>query len=109
MKKFSVVLMAEAEDDLVDLYNYIPRHHTVEKAERILENIDKVVTQLETLPLRGNWPTELERIGIRDYREVFYKPYRIIYQITGTEVYVYCILDGRRDMQTLLQQRLLRP
>jgi len=58
---------------------------------------------------RENFPPELERIGVYDYREVFFKPYRIIYQISGSEVYVHCVLDGRRDMQTLLQQRLLRP
>ncbi|MBA3017875.1 MAG: type II toxin-antitoxin system RelE/ParE family toxin, partial [Desulfobacteraceae bacterium] len=45
--------------------------------------------------------------GIRDYREIFFKPYRIIYRIDNENVYVYLIVDGRRDMQTLLQRRLL--
>jgi toxin ParE1/3/4 len=38
---------------------------------------------------------------------VFFKPYRLIYRIIRTEVVVYLIADGRRDIQTLLSQRLL--
>jgi toxin ParE1/3/4 len=66
------------------------------------------VLRLEKTPDRGHIPPELERIGVQEFREVFYKPYRIIYQIIGNNVYVHCILDGRRDMQDILQQRVLR-
>jgi toxin ParE1/3/4 len=46
-------------------------------------------------------------LGIREYREVFFKPYRIIYRVMDKNVYVLLIVDGRRDMQSLLQRRLL--
>jgi toxin ParE1/3/4 len=46
-------------------------------------------------------------LGIREYREVFFKPYRIIYRVVEKNVYIFLIADGRRDMQTLLQRRLL--
>jgi len=41
-------------------------------------------------------------------REIHVKVYRIMYQITGDDIFVHCILDGRRDIQDLLQKRLLR-
>ena len=44
--------------------------------------------------------------GIREYREIFFKPYRIICRVMEDNVYVLVIADGRRDMQTLLQRRL---
>jgi len=47
-------------------------------------------------------------LGIREYRQTFFKPYRIIYRVAGKRVYVYLIADGRRDMQTLLARRMLR-
>jgi len=50
----------------------------------------------------------LDKMGIREFREIHFKPYRIVYSIHENEVFVHCVLDGRRDMQTLLQQRLLR-
>ena len=51
---------------------------------------------------------ELLDIGIREYREIFFKPYRIIYRVMGDKVYVLVVADGRRDMQALLQRRLLQ-
>ena len=52
-------------------------------------------------------PKELLALGVREYREVFFKPYRIIYRVQDETVYVLLIADGRRDMQSLLQRRLL--
>jgi toxin ParE1/3/4 len=47
-------------------------------------------------------------VGLREYREVYFMPYRIIYRIIAQHVYVMVIADGRRDMQSLLQRRLLQ-
>ena len=46
-------------------------------------------------------------LGIREYREIFFKPYRMIYRIADGTIYVLLFADGRRDMQALLQRRLL--
>ena len=62
---------------------------------------------LAAFPERGARPKELLSLGIRDYRQTFFKPYRVIYRVVGEHVYVYLIVDGRRDMQTLLARRLL--
>ena len=48
------------------------------------------------------YPKELIALGIREYREVFFKPYRMICRVIGRDVYVYLIADDRRDMQSLL-------
>ncbi len=42
------------------------------------------------------------------YRELHEGPYRIIYQILGQDVFMHCVLDARRELQELLQTRLLR-
>ncbi|MBI5846878.1 MAG: type II toxin-antitoxin system RelE/ParE family toxin [Nitrospirae bacterium] len=104
----SVYLVEEAERDLQEIYRYVFRNDSPEKADRLLVHLEKTAMKLETLPLRGHFPPELERIGVTEYREVFFKPYRVIYQVTGRAVYIYCVLDGRRDLQDLLQERLLR-
>lgn len=106
--KFTVYLVIDAENDLLDIYRYVSLNDSVEKADRLIDNLEKTIIKLETMPLRGHYPSELERIGVLEFREVFYKPYRIIYQVIKSNVYVHCVLDGRRDLQDLLQQRLLR-
>lgn len=44
---------------------------------------------------------------MREFRQVNFKPYRLIYRVVGNDVIVYIIADGRRDMQSLLERRLL--
>ncbi len=104
---FTVLLTEDAERDLRNLYTYISEHDSPQKAENVLNKIEEKFIRLSELPERGVYPKELLSLGIRDYREIFFKPYRIIYRIDNQNVYVYLIVDGRRDMQALLQRRLL--
>jgi len=104
---FEVLLTEDAARDLEDIYGYISAHNAPESAEYVLEQIEKAFLSLAQLPERGAYPKELAALGIRQYREVFFKPYRIIHQVLGERVYVMLITDGRRDMQALLQRRLL--
>ena len=105
---FLVQLTDDAARDLEEICDYIDRHDTPGRADYVLEQIEKAFQSLSEYPQRGNYPKELLDIGIREYREIFFKPYRIIYQVMGNNVYVLVIVNGRRDMQTLLQRRLLQ-
>ena len=104
---FAVLLTHDAARDLDEIYDYIAFHDSAQKADYVLEQIEKVFSSLSEFPERGAYPKELLALGIREYREIFFKPYRIIYRIMGKNVYVLLIVDGRRDMQSLLQRRLL--
>lgn len=104
---FKVLLTNDATRDLEELYEYISLHDAPEKANYVLDKIESIFTGLSEFPERGAFPKELLALGIRDYREIFFKPYRIIYRVLSKNVYVFLIVDGRRDMQSLLQRRLL--
>jgi toxin ParE1/3/4 len=105
---YEVLLTDDAENDLFEIYRYVAFNDSLEKADQLLDKLEELVQALARLPMRGHIPPELGRIGVTDYREVHFKPYRVIYRIEGQRVFVYCVLDGRRDLQSLLQQRLLR-
>ncbi|MFP4225870.1 MAG: type II toxin-antitoxin system RelE/ParE family toxin [Desulfobacterales bacterium] len=104
---FTILLTDDAARDLEDLYNYIVLYDSLQKADYVLTQIEKAFSSLSDLPERGVYPQELTTLGIRAYREIFFKPYRIIYRIIDQTVYVMLIADGRRDMQSLLERRLL--
>ncbi len=104
---FAVFLTDDAARDLDELYDYIAVHDALQKAAYVLGQIERAFSRLSKFPQRGGHPKELLTLGILEYREIFFKPYRIIYRIMGKNVYVLLIADGRRDMQTLLQRRLL--
>ena len=105
---FLVQLTNDAADDLEEICDYIDRHDGPGRADHVLEQIERAFHGLSEYPQRGNYPKELLEIGIREYREVFFKPYRIIYRVVEDNVYVLVIADGRRDMQALLERRLLQ-
>ena len=106
--RYEVFILSDAEEDLFDIYRYVVATDSSQKAKDLLTNLEETCYRLSKFPKIGHVPPELERIGIFEYKEILYKPYRIIYHISGKDVYIHCILDGRRDLQQLLQERLLR-
>ncbi|MBK5567759.1 type II toxin-antitoxin system RelE/ParE family toxin [Ensifer sp. SSB1] len=105
---YRVLFSEDAEQDIEDLYSFIAERDGVETAVRILGELEAAASSLEDMPARGNIPKELAPVGITEYRELHHKPWRMIYRILGTDVVVYCVSDGRRDMQTFLEKRLFR-
>ena len=95
---YSVALTNDAAADIEDLYDYIEFHDTPEKADDVLTKIDEAFASLADNPERGAYANELLAFGMREYREIYFKPYRIIYRVIAEQMYVLVILDGRRDM-----------
>jgi toxin ParE1/3/4 len=109
VKKHLVVVDPDAERDLEEIADYIAEHDSLDKAVFVATRIEQSFMTLETLPNRGAHPKELLDYGIRDFREIYFKPYRILYRVLDGEskVVVVLIADGRRDMNVLLARRLL--
>ena len=105
---FLVQLTDDAARDLEEICDYIDQHDSPGRADHVLERIEKAFSSLSEHPQHGSYPKELLDIGIREYREVFFKPYRIIYRVTEDNVHVLVIADGRLDMRSLLERRLLQ-
>jgi len=105
--RYEVLLTSGAESDLEELYRYIEAHDSARRADYVLDRVMDVADSLATFPERGSHPRELLALGIREYRQSLFKPYRLIYRVIGRQVFIYLIADGRRDMQSLLMRRLL--
>lgn len=108
MKHYAVRLTHEVEHDLVDLFEYVARKDSIDNAYYVLEQLDTLILSLDEQPQRGHYPPELLKYGVKDFREVHFKPYRVIYEIVQNHVVILGCFDGRRDMQSLLERRLLR-
>ena len=108
MIRFEVVLTEDAEHDLEDLHTYIATYDSLQNADHVLDRLIEIAENLSTDPERGSVPKELRSLGIQEYRQVFFKPYRLIYRVVDARVIVYLIVDGRRDMQSFLARRLLK-
>jgi toxin ParE1/3/4 len=104
---YQVFLTRDAVRDLEELDEYLAASDSDEKADYVLNKIEAALQRLSESPERGSRPRELLALGVGEYHQVFFKPYRIIYTIRGKRVCVLLIADGRRDMESLLQRRLL--
>ena len=105
--KFEVLLTEGAEQDLESIHEYISEFDCVANANYVLDELMAVLESLSKFPERGSYPKELVGLGIKEYRQTFFKPYRVIYRVTTSQVIIYLIADGRRDMQSVLARRLL--
>ncbi|MDP9013307.1 MAG: type II toxin-antitoxin system RelE/ParE family toxin [Pseudomonadota bacterium] len=102
-----VSLTKDAERDLEEIYYHIAENDSQASAEYVLDRLVRATDALKTSPDRGTYVDELRSLGISEYRQVFFKPYRLIYRVHAKRVVVYVIADGRRDMGSLLTRRLL--
>lgn len=103
-----VILTPEAIEDILEIYNYILERDGEERAENILNRLEKQAYSLNKLVQRGKFPDELVPFGNRKIREVQETPWRIFYRIEKNEVFVVAVLDGRRSMAELLLERLAK-
>ncbi|MBL1214360.1 MAG: type II toxin-antitoxin system RelE/ParE family toxin [Ignavibacteriae bacterium] len=108
MKKYKVLIDPQAKKDLREIFIYAAANDSIASAEKLLEAIEKTCFKLEKFPERGHIPQELRQTGIKRYLEIHCKPYRIIYEIEKDQIYIHTILDGRRNIQEILSERLLR-
>jgi toxin ParE1/3/4 len=103
---FNVRFTVAAREDLRQIHGYIAQHDTQESADYVSREIVRAALTLRDLPSRGTHPPELLAKGNRSYRQIFFKPYRILYRIRANTVYIGVVADGRRDMNSLLARRL---
>ena len=103
-----VFLAAEAEEDIFDIYRYVLAGDGRDRADHVLAKLQETCQSLSRMPGKGHIPPLLERIGVRGFLEIHFKPYRIMCQIVDKKVFIHGVLDGRRALQDVLERRLLR-
>jgi len=105
---YEALITDDAEIDLQELYEYIARADSIGAADHVLDRLEELAGTLAADPSRGSTPKELRSLGLGEYRQLFFKPYRVVYRVLDKRVVIYLVADGRRNMQSLLSRRLLR-
>lgn len=107
MKPPEILLTAGAEQDLEDLYFNLLERVSRERADELLEQILEAAESSSVFPDRGACPQELAWLGVREFRQIQIAHCRIVYRRIENQVFILVIADGRQDMQSLLERRLL--
>ncbi len=106
-RRFRVQWAEVAVRDLGELVSYIAVDSETD-ATRVLKRIETRAAALESSPASGRVVPELAHFGMRTWRELVVRPYRLVYRIEGDTVTVLAVFDGRRDLEDVLLERLLR-
>lgn len=105
--RYQVLWTDTAQQDLSGIIDYIAQD-SINDAIAILQRIESQAALLTSLPSRGRIVPELLNTGISQYREMICAPWRIVYRIENQRIFIMAVLDSRRDLQTLLLNRLGR-
>lgn len=105
--KFRVIWAPTAKKDLVEIFKYISVD-SVTSAKKIAKSIKRKAQTLTSFPERGRVVPELQIVGISTYRELIVNPWRLVYRIEENKVFVLAVLDSRRDLESILLERLIR-
>ena len=105
MNKYGVLWTKTAEQDLEAIINYVARDGMA-RAIEILHAIRLKASALATMPNRGRIVPELKVQGIFTYRELVISPWRLIYRSEAKNVIILTVIDGRRNLEDILLERL---
>ena len=104
--QYEVFLLENAIKDLEVIYRSLKQRASREVALREIEGLEAACASLFENPDPGSVPHELERINTFEFRQIIFKPFRIIYQVVENNVFVFGLLHGKRNIQDILRQRI---
>jgi plasmid stabilization system protein ParE len=107
VKRLPVRWSAAARVDLLEILEFIQADRP-KAARELAAVIVAKVRSLSVNPRRGRVVPELLEQGITGYRQVLVSSYRIILRVPPDTVLIETVIDTRRDLATVLLQRLLR-
>ena len=106
-RRFRVVWAEAAVRDLEEIVGFVASE-SLSSAERLLGTLRTKAASLEMVPLRGRVVPELAHFGMRSWRELSVRPSRVVYGVSRDTVTVLAVFDGRRELEDVLLERLLR-
>ncbi len=107
MSNKTVLWTSTARSDLEEIIAYIA-DDSVDIALSVLEKLESKIKTLTSQPNRGRVVPELNYLDVCQYRELIESPWRIIYRTEKNNILVLAVLDSRRDLSSILLQRLIR-
>jgi plasmid stabilization system protein ParE len=107
MAEYKILWTDSARTDLEAIVEFIPEEDP-RIALGVLERLEKRARALRRFPDRGRVVSEMRTLDVFLYRELIERPWRMIYRFDDKRVYVLAVLDSRRELTSLLLERLAR-
>lgn len=106
-KNYNVIWTKTANEDLIEIIQFI-KFDSPNAAKNTLNKIKKTASSLDSFPQRGRIVPELKEQGIFQYQELIIQPWRMVYRVSSSTIYVLSIIDARRNVEDILLNRFIR-
>ncbi len=105
--KFPVLILESAQADYKKMKKEVVRQFGSEVWITLHNDFQKTIKRISEYPLSGSAVEELEEVGSGRYRQTYVGKNRIVYEVKAEAVYVHIFTNTRRDLMSILQDRLL--
>lgn len=101
-----LIIANQVRDDITNIYNYIARN-SLKYANETVNNIYSRIAELENFPYLGRYVPELSD---KQYRELLYKNYRIVYSVSEktNSVNIHFVIHSKQDFNELLKKYVIK-
>jgi len=106
MTRYKVQIPSSVVCDIQEIVDYIAEDNAIIALE-ILDRLEKKINSLKEYPERGRVVPELLNQNIVEYHEIIEAPWRIIYKIIDSNIFILTVIDGRRNVQDILLRKLI--
>ena len=105
--RYTVFWIDSAVEEVEEIRDYLRTQDQADYATRLQQSLYAAAHKLQDHPNRGK---PLPKLGPH-YREVFQKPYRLIYEVQEPDqaVYVVAVLHTARDLPSAWARRTRKP
>jgi addiction module RelE/StbE family toxin len=93
----SVIWSDESLEDIDSIAEFISRD-SIHHAQHVVDQIIRIVENLQTQPKMGRVVPELKQIQIREH---FICSYRIIYEIKKKQIHILAVIHGKRLLENI--------
>jgi toxin ParE1/3/4 len=107
MSNYKVLIPSSVSYDLQEIVDYISEDNA-SIALKILDRLESRINSLREYPERGRVVPELLNQNIIEYHEIIESPWRVIYKIVESTVFILTVIDGRRNVQDILLRKLMK-
>lgn len=92
-----IVWLTKANNDLIDIYNYISK----DSIYYAMKTVNEIINKVEILRIFPYSRRILNDIVNEEYRELIYKSYRIIYKIKISTIYIHRVWHSAREISNI--------
>lgn len=105
----NAVILDGAKVDFREIKKYVRQQFGDLVWAEVNQEFKDTIKHIAANPLLGTRIEELGALGYDNYRKIFVRQSRVVYELDSQQLIVHMFIHTKRDFKTHLEKRLLAP